>query len=208
LALARLSARYAVMRAALALSSIIFCLALSACGSGTQPTFRATDVTGADFGKEFRLTDFNGQPRSLADFRGKVIVVFFGYTHCPDVCPTTMSELASALKQLGPQQDKVQVLFITADPERDTPQVLKQYVTAFHASFLGLRGTPEQTQQVAKDFKVLIQKNAGADPQNYTVDHSSGAYIYDQNGKLRLYVSYGQGADVFAHDLAALLKAG
>jgi protein SCO1/2 len=164
-------------------------------------------VSGADFGRELQLTDFNGQARKLSDFHGKAVVVFFGYTHCPDVCPTTMQELASAMKKLGPDADKVQVLFVTADPERDTPEILKQYVTAFDARFLGLRGTPEQTAQAAKNFKVLIQKNAGSDPRNYTVDHSSGTYLYDPQGRLRVYVSYGQGADVFAHDIAALLKA-
>jgi len=134
------------------------------------------------------------------------VAVFFGYTHCPDVCPTTLSELASAVKKLGSDGGKVQVLFITVDPERDTPDVLKQYVTAFNPSFLGLRGTPEQTAEVAKAYKVIIQKNSGADPNNYTVDHSSGTYVYDTSGRLRLYMSYGQSADLFAHDMALLLK--
>lgn len=183
------------------------CVVLAGCNrSGNSLSFKATDVSGADFGRELQLTDFTGQPRKLADFHGKVVVVFFGYTHCPDVCPTTMSELASAMKKLGPDADKVQVLFVTADPERDTADILKQYVTAFDSRFLGLRGTPEQTAQAAKDFKVLIQKNAGSDPNNYTVDHSSGTYLYDREGKLRVYVSYGQGADVFVHDIAELLK--
>jgi protein SCO1/2 len=180
---------------------------LTACNKGAQaPDFRSTDITGADFGKDFQLADFNGQQRQLADFRGKVVAVFFGYTHCPDVCPTTLSELASAVKKLGPDAGKVQVLFITADPERDTPAVLKQYVTAFDPTFLGLRGTPEQTAQVAKTFKVIIQKSPGSDADNYTVDHSSGTYVYDASGRLRLYMSYGQSADLFAHDIAQLLK--
>jgi protein SCO1 len=182
-------------------------LAASACDQGAQPqSFRSTDVTGADFGKDFQLTDFNGTQRQLADFRGKVVAVFFGYTHCPDVCPTTLSELASARRKLGADAGKVQVLFITADPERDTPDVLKQYVTAFDATFLGLRGTPEQTANVAKAFKVIIQKNVGADANNYSVDHSSGTYVYDTTGRLRLYMSYGQSAELFAHDIAQLLK--
>jgi protein SCO1/2 len=180
---------------------------VSACNQGADaPSFRSTDITGADFGKDFQLTDFNGQSRQLADFRGKVVAVFFGYTHCPDVCPTTLSELASARRKLGADAGKVQVLFITADPERDTPEVLKQYVTAFDPTFLGLRGTPEQTAQLAKAFKVIIQKNSGADPNNYTVDHSSGTYVYDTSGRLRLYMSYGQSAELFAHDIAQLLK--
>jgi protein SCO1/2 len=187
---------------------ICSCLALAGCDrSANSLSLKATDVSGADFGRELQLTDFNGQARKLSDFHGKAVVVFFGYTHCPDVCPTTMQELASAMKKLGADADKVQVLFVTADPERDTPEILKQYVTAFDARFLGLRGTPQQTAQAAKDFKVLIQKNAGSDPRNYTVDHSSGTYLYDPQGRLRVYVSYGQGADVFAHDIAALLKA-
>ncbi len=164
-------------------------------------------MTGAEFGRELELTDFNGQRRKLTDFRGKAVVVFFGYTHCPDVCPTTLSELASAVKKLGPAGDKVQVLFVTADPERDTPEVLKLYVSAFNPGFLGLRGTPEETARVAKEFKVILQKNPGGDPNNYTVDHSSGTYIYDTSGKLRLYAGYGQGADVFTHDIGELLKA-
>jgi protein SCO1 len=171
-------------------------------------TFRSTDVTGAQFGTDFELVDHTGQPRKLSDFRGKVVALFFGYTHCPDVCPTTLAELAAAVKKLGAQGGKVQVLFVTADPERDTPEVLAQYVTAFDPSFLGLRGTPDQIAQVAKDFKVIIQKSSGADANNYTVDHSSGTYIYDAKGKLRLYVSYGQGSDVLAHDIGELLKAG
>jgi protein SCO1 len=180
---------------------------VGACNQGAQtPSFRSTDITGADFGKDFQLTDFNGQQRQLADFRGKVVAVFFGYTHCPDVCPTTLSELAVARRKLGADAGKIQVLFITADPERDTPEVLKQYVTAFDPTFLGLRGTPEQTAQLAKSFKVIIQKNSGADPSNYTVDHSSGTYVYDTSGRLRLYMSYGQSAELFAHDIAQLLK--
>ena len=184
----------------------VCCVVLTSCDrSSSSLGLKATDITGADFGHDLQLTDFNGQARKLSDFHGKAVVVFFGYTHCPDVCPTTMAELASAMKKLGAEADKVQVLFVTADPERDTPEILKQYVTAFDPRFLGLRGTPEQTAQAAKDFKVLIQKNPG-DLANYTVDHSSGTYLYDPQGRLRVYVSYGQGADVFAHDIAALLK--
>jgi protein SCO1/2 len=197
------------MRRRFLLLVLVAAAALSGCDrTSNTPSFRATDITGAEFGRELQLSDFNGQPRTLSDFRGKAVVVFFGYTHCPDVCPTTLSELASAVKKLGAEGAKVQVLFVTADPERDTPAVLKQYVSAFNPAFLGLRGTPEETARVAKEFKVILQKNPGADPNNYTVDHSSGTYIYDASGKLRLYVGYGQGADVFAHDIGELLKAG
>jgi len=190
---------------------LVFALVLAStgCDRGAQTlAFRATDITGAEFAKDLQLTDFNGTPRRLSDFRGKVVVVFFGYTHCPDVCPTTLAELAAAVRTLGPAGEKVQVLFVTADPERDTPEVLRQYVTAFNPTFLGLRGTREETERVAKDFKTIILKNPGADPNNYTVDHSSGTYIYDGGGKLRLYVGYGQGSEVFAHDIGLLLKAG
>ena len=171
-----------------------------------QPVFDATDITGADFGKSFTLTDQKGQRRALADFRGQVVVVFFGYTHCPDVCPTTLAELAGAVRKLGPAGDKVQVLLITVDPERDTPDLLAKYVTAFNPKFLALRGTAEETARVAKEFKVIYEKVSGRTPENYSMDHSAGSYIFDPQGKLRLYVPYGRGADVFAHDIGLLLE--
>jgi len=179
---------------------------LTACNQSQRPSFRSTDITGADFGKDFLLADFNGRERRIEDFRGKIVALFFGYTHCPDVCPTTLSDLASARRMLGAEADRLQVIFVTADPERDTPDVLKQYVTAFDPTFLGLRGTPEQTAQTAKAFKVVIQKSPGADASSYSVDHSSGTYVYDTRGRLRLYMSYGQTAELFAHDIALLLK--
>ena len=171
-----------------------------------QPAFDATDITGADFGKSFSLTDQNGKRRSLADFRGQVVVVFFGYTHCPDVCPTTLAELSSAVRKLGEGGNKVQVLLITVDPERDTPELLAKYVSAFNPRFLALRGTPEETARVAKEFKVIYEKVAGRTPENYSMDHSAGSYVFDPQGKLRLYVPYGRGADVFAHDIGLLLE--
>ena len=134
------------------------------------------------------------------------MVVFFGFTHCPDACPTTLAEIAGALKQLGPAADRVQVLMVTVDPERDTPEILKQYVTALDPHFLGLTGDAEAIARTAKEFKVFYQKSPGANPQTYSVDHSAGTFIFDQAGRLRLYVSYGQGAGVFAHDIAELLK--
>lgn len=180
-------------------------LILAGCQEGT-PAFRATDITGAEFGREFTLTDHAGKRRSLADFRGQVVVMFFGFTHCPDVCPTTLAELAGAVKKLGVDGNKVQVLLVTVDPERDTPDVLSRYVTAFHPHFLALRGSPDETAAVAREFKVIYQKVAGPRPGAYTMDHSAGSYIFDPQGRLRLYVSYGQGAEVFAHDIALLLK--
>jgi protein SCO1 len=195
------------MRRALLAALVFVSLLLCGCGAGDKTaTFRTTDITGADFGKDFHLTDYNGQPRQLADFRGKAVVVFFGFTHCPDVCPTTLAEMAAALKRLGPAADRVQVIMITVDPERDTPEILKQYVTALDPRFLGLTGDAEAIARTAKEFKVFYRKNPGASPQAYSVDHSAGTFIFDPAGRLRLYVSYGQGAEVFAHDIAELLK--
>jgi protein SCO1/2 len=167
--------------------------------------FKSTDITGADFGKDFHLTDHNGKDRSLADFKGKVVVLFFGYTHCPDVCPTTLAELAMVMKQLGEDAKKVQVLFVTVDPERDTPQLLVQYVPSFNPSFLGLYGDAAATAAVAKEFKIVYQKVAGSSPGNYTMDHSAGTYVFDQTGRLRLYASYGQGSTALLHDIRILL---
>jgi cytochrome c oxidase subunit III len=171
-------------------------------------SFRSTEITSADFATDFQLTDHNGQSRTLTDFRGKVVAVVFGYTHCPEVCPATLAELAGAVKKLGPDGNKVQVLLITADPERDTPDILKQYVSAFNPTFVGLRGTPGQTAQVAKDFRAVIRKSSDADENNYSVNHTSGTYIFDANGKLRLYVRYGEGGDVFSDEIGRLLKQG
>ncbi len=178
---------------------------LAGCHTG-QASFQSTDITGADFGKAFSLTDHNGKRRSLEDFRGQVVVMFFGFAHCPDVCPTTLAELAGAVKKLGPRGEKVQVLLVTIDPERDTPEILAKYVTAFNPEFLALRGNADETARVAKEFKVIYQKVAGPRAENYTMDHSAGSYIFDRQGRLRLYVGYGRGADVFAHDLDLLLK--
>lgn len=180
-------------------------LALAACGA-SGPTFEASDVTGSSFGHDFALKDPDGKPRTLADFRGKAVVVFFGYTQCPDVCPATLATLAEAMKRLGDDADRVQVLFVTVDPERDTPQLLKQYVPAFDRRFLGLYGDADATARTAKEFKVIYQKVPGPAPGSYTMDHSAGSYVFDPQGRLRLFVSNGQGPDVFAHDLHELLR--
>jgi protein SCO1/2 len=187
-------------------AAVALCALAAGCGSD-GPRFRATDVTGASFGRDFALTDHTGKPRTLADFRGKAVVIFFGFTQCPDACPTTMATLAAAMKELGPDADRVQVLFVTVDPARDTPQLLAQYVPAFDPRFLGLVGDDAATERVAKEFKVIYQKQPGKTPSSYTVDHSTGTYVFDPQGRLRLYVSHGQGPDVFAHDLRELLKA-
>jgi protein SCO1/2 len=179
--------------------------ALAACSSG-GPTFKASDVTGSSFGHDFALKDPSGKERTLEDFRGKAVVVFFGYTQCPDVCPTTLATLATAMKELGPDADRVQVLFVTVDPERDTPELLAKYVPSFDPRFLGLWGDAAATARTAKEFKVIYQKVPGATPGSYTMDHSAGSYVFDPKGRLRLFVSNGQGPDVFAHDLRELLR--
>lgn len=196
--------RIGIVRALLA---VLAGLLLVACEAG-GPKFRASDVTGASFGRDFALQDPDGRQHTLADFRGKAVVVFFGYTQCPDVCPTTLATLAEAMKKLGNDADRVQVLFITVDPERDTPALLKQYVPAFDPRFLGLRGDADATARTAKEFKVLYEKVPGPTPGSYTMDHSAGSFVFDPQGRLRLYVAHGQDADVFAHDLRELLRAG
>jgi protein SCO1 len=190
-------------RCLLALAS----LALAGCGAG-GPKFEAADVTGASFGHDFALEDPDGRQRTLADFRGKAVVVFFGYTQCPDVCPATLATLAESMKRLGADADRVQVLFITVDPERDTAALLSQYVPAFDPRFLGLRGAAAATARTAKEFRIIYEKVPGATPGSYTMDHSAGSYVFDPQGRLRLFVSNGQGPDVFAHDLRELLRAG
>jgi protein SCO1/2 len=187
------------------LAAVLVALAVAACGPAS-PKFKGSDVTGAGFGRDFRLTDQNGKTRTLADFRGKAVVIFFGYTQCPDFCPTTLSELAAAMKELGADAGRVQVLFVTVDPERDTREVLAHYVPAFDPSFLGLYGDAAATAEVAKEFKIIYQKQPGREPGSYTLDHSAGTYIFDPEGRLRVYETYGPGPDVYAHDLREVLK--
>jgi protein SCO1 len=177
---------------------------LVACTDG-KPQFKAVDLTGADYAKDFRLTDANGQVRSLQDFRGKAVVVFFGFTQCPDVCPTTLAEIMQARQLLGADGSKVQGVFITVDPERDTPEVLRAYMANFDPSFVALRGTPEETAAVAKDFKVYYKKVEGKTPGAYTMDHSAASFVYDPQGRLRLYTRYGTGPQALADDLKLLL---
>ncbi|ALK95824.1 photosynthetic protein synthase I [Massilia sp. WF1] len=184
-------------------------LSLSACDKlpGKQAaSFQNTDVTGLDYAKGFSLLDHTGKPRTLADYKGKVVIVFFGYTQCPDVCPTTMAEMASVMQKLGPQADQVQVLFITLDPERDTPQLLASYVPAFDKRFVGLYGTPEQTAKTAKDFKVFYSKVPGSAPGSYTIDHMAGSFVFDKEGRVRLFIRHGVGADSIVHDVRQLLS--
>ena len=177
---------------------------LAACADG-KPQFRSVDITGADYAKDFALPDADGKVRSLQEFKGKAVVVFFGFTQCPDVCPTTLTEIAQAKKLLGPLGDKVQAVFITVDPERDTPQVLKTYLANFDPGAIGLRGSPEQLAAIAKDFKVYYKKVEGKTPTSYSMDHTAASYVYDAQGKLRLYTRYGQGPQAMADDLKLLL---
>ena len=170
-----------------------------------QELFKATDVTGANFARDFRLTDHNGQSRTIADFKGQVVVLFFGYIHCPDICPNTLSELAGVMQRLGADAGKVQVLFITLDPERDTAPVLAKFVPSFNPKFIGLYGTPSQIAETAKEYKLVVQKQPGKRKESYTLDHSAGTYLYDTAGKLRLYASYGQGVDALVADIQVLL---
>ena len=176
----------------------------SACSKGAIQ-FRGVDVTGADYAKDFALPDHNGQPRSMKDFAGKVVVVFFGYTQCPDFCPTTLNELTQVKQALGKDGERLQVLFVTVDPERDTAELLKAYMANFDPAFLGLRGTPEQIATVAKDFKVYYKKAEGSTPESYTMDHSAGSYIFDPSGRLRVYSRYGIGVQAVTDDVKALL---
>jgi protein SCO1 len=181
---------------------------MSGC-SENKPSFVSIDVTGADYARDFALTDHNGQPRTLKDFAGKVVVIFFGFTQCPDVCPTSMAELADIKKMLdanGGQGSKLQGLFITVDPERDTPAVLKAYMANFDPTFLALYTTPDKLTELAKDFKIYYKKVDGKTPTSYTVDHSAGSFVYDTTGKLRLYTRYGTGAKSLAQDIEVLLK--
>ena len=188
-----------------------FCVALAGCDKlgvvATKPaaSFRGADITGADYAKTLSMPDMNGQPRTLGDFKGKVTVVFFGYTQCPDVCPTTMAELAQVKKALGADGDKLQAVFVSIDPERDTPEILKSYMASFDPNFVALRGTLAQTQATAKEFKVYFAKVPGKAEGSYTMDHSAGAFVFDAKGNVRLFERYGAGAEALTADVKALI---
>jgi protein SCO1/2 len=180
-------------------------LALTGC-SEPKAAFKGVDITGADYAKELNLPDQNGQVRKIKDFSGKLVVVFFGYTQCPDVCPTTMQELAEVKRLWGADGDKLQAVFVTVDPERDTTELLKAYVENFDPSFVALRPTPEQLPLFAKEFKIYFKRVEGKTPTSYTMDHSAGSYTFDAQGKVRLFNRYGMGAEALAHDFKLLLK--
>jgi len=191
-----------------ALALVVLLAALGACGKTEPPPpkFLATDITGAPWGRDFKLTDHSGRVRTLADFRGKLVALFFGYTHCPDVCPTTLSDFAMALRELGADGEKVQVLFVTVDPERDTPELLARYVPSFNPGFLGMSTDPVSLAALAKEFKVVYQKNTVKGPADYLMDHSAGTYVFDSQGRLRLLIAYGTGPRAIAQDLRTLLS--
>ena len=189
--------------------ALLLGLGLTACDKiglpSSKAAFNGVDITGAEYARSLSLPDQNGQPRTLADFKGKVIVVFFGYTQCPDVCPTTMAELAQVKKALGKDGERVQGVVVSIDPERDTPAVLKAYMAGFDPSFIALRGTPEQTTAAAKEFKVFFAKVPGRTDGAYTMDHTAGSYVFDTQGRVRLFIRYGAGAEPLTADLKALL---
>ena len=196
------------MRKLLTLCTCLLAFALAACDNKPpvpKAAFSNTDITGIDYAQGFELTDHTGQKRTLADYKGKAVVVFFGFTHCPDVCPTTLAEMVTVKKELGADGDKFQVLFVTVDPERDTQQVLADFVPAFDPSFVGLVGTPEQTAKLQKDFKLFVQKVANKQGDGYSVDHTAGSYVYDPQGRIRLFVRSGQGPQTVLNDIKLIL---
>jgi protein SCO1/2 len=177
---------------------------VAACGQGT-PAFKGSDITGTHLGKDLSMIDQDGRPRTLADYAGKVKVVFFGFTNCPDVCPTALAELAQVMQELGSDASRVQVMMITVDPERDTPEVLKQYVQTFNPSFVGLTGTPEQVKQAATSFKVYYAKVMAKNGTDYSMDHSAAFYLLDGKGEARVLASNGTDTASLVHDIKALL---
>ncbi|MCK6387347.1 SCO family protein [Zoogloea sp.] len=194
-----------MLRCSILASALIGLLAACSPGGGSGAGFVNTDITGASYGKGFQLTDHTGATRSLADYRGKVVTLFFGYVQCPDVCPTNLLNMVEVMKQLGPDADKVQVLFMTIDPERDTQALLAEYVPAFDPRFVGLHADLATTQAVARDFKVFYQKQGDVKGTAYTVDHSTGTYVFDPQGRLRLYVKHGEKPELIAADIRKLI---
>lgn len=197
--------RITTLRASLARALVFAAFAALHGCAPEAPKFRGTDITGAGYGRELALLGHDGRPRTLADFRGKVVVLFFGFTHCPDVCPATLAQAAQALAALGKDAERVQVLFVTVDPERDTPQVLARYVPAFHPSFLGLTGDPAAVRKAATEFKIFYDKRPGQHPGEYTLDHSAQTYVLDAAGRLRLFIRHERLAQDLAADLRTLL---
>ncbi|MDI4632550.1 SCO family protein [Pelomonas sp. V22] len=179
-------------------------LGLAAC-QPAKTAFQGVDLTGADYAQDLKLPDVDGRERSLGDFKGKVLVIFFGYTQCPDVCPTTMAELAQVKKALGPDGERVQGIFVTVDPERDTPELLRAYLASFDKSFVALRGSPEQVKEAAKNFKVFFAKVPGKQEGSYTMDHTAASFLFDAAGRVRVFSRYGSGTQALTEDLKILL---
>jgi protein SCO1/2 len=202
--MARLSATVLLAAALLALAG-----SLAGCDKPAPPTatgsFKSIDITGADYANKLELPDADGKPRSLAEWKGKVVVVFFGFTHCPDVCPTTLAEIAGIKQALGPDGERIQTVFVTVDPERDTPALLRAYVGNFGAGNVALRGTPEQTQAAARHFKVFYAKVPGRTEGSYSIDHTAGSYVFDKQGRVRLFTRYGMAGGALQSDLKRLL---
>ena len=195
-----------VRRQALIALAVTLVAGLLAACSPEALKFKSIDITGADYVKGFALADHNGVQRSLADFKGKAVVVFFGFTQCPDVCPTALADLAEVKRLLGPQGDKLQGIFVSVDPERDSPEVLKAYMANFDPAFIALRPSMEQLPEVAKGFKVFYKKVEGPTPTSYTIEHSAGSYVFDPQGRVRLYTRQAVGAQGLADDITLLLK--
>jgi protein SCO1/2 len=192
-----------LLAAVLALGLLAGCDRLP--GGAQKPSFKAVDITGAEYARTLSLPDADGKTRTLDDFKGKVTLVFFGFTQCPDVCPTTLSELAAVKRELGKDGERLQGVFVSVDPQRDTPEILKAYMGSFDPSFVALRGTPEQVKDTAREFKVFYAQVPGRTEGSYTVDHTAGTYVFDATGKVRLFVRYGGGAEALRHDLKLLL---
>ncbi|MEW6677526.1 MAG: SCO family protein [Pseudomonadota bacterium] len=184
-------------------------LALAGCGEPPPSRFTGSDISGSDFGRVLDLADHNGRKITLDTFKGQVVVLFFGYTHCPDVCPTTLSDMAQAMKLMTPEEaGRIQVLFVSVDPERDTPEILKAYVPYFHERFLGLHGSPEEVAAAAKEFRIMYRKHVEPGASSYLVDHSAGSYVLDGEGRLRLYFPFAHPSQDIAHDLKLLISTG
>lgn len=181
------------------------CDRLSPGGQPATPSFKGIDITGADYARGFSLTDFNGQTRTLADFQGRVVMLYFGFVQCPDVCPTALTRAAAVMERLGPRAGDLQVVFVTVDPERDTPELLREYMAAFHPSFLALTGNAEQIAQTAKDFRAFYKKVPTG--SSYTMDHTALSYLFDRQGRIRVALRHEQTADDYTADVLALLDA-
>ncbi|MBK8072141.1 MAG: SCO family protein [Ramlibacter sp.] len=200
------SFHFSIRRRHLAVPALAMASGLLASCAPEKPKCSSIDITGAEYARDFSLKDHNGRLRSLKDFRGQIVAVFFGFTHCPEVCPTTMAEMAEIKKLLGPDGNKLQVILVTVDPQRDTPEILKAYMGNFDPAFLAMSPSPQELAAVAKEFKIYYKKVEGRTPTSYSMDHTAGTYIFDAQGRIRIYGRYGSGAPALAADIRLLLK--